>query len=213
MAEKHKHRQGLDSQSTAHEGVGKIHLVEQRVSQLQKAVRRPIQFGDLCVNFSCVSISINPPGNSVPPHCHEFYEFLLLLEGKQYISVLGNEHLYEEGYFTLMPPGVLHSHRDYPDLGNRGIVVRFTARRAPCADQAEPIAEKLLGILSTPHAAPLIDEGIVRLLTAPEACDACVSLDLITLIMRAAAAYAKDGNVLGRAIKPRVLNDRSWWTA
>jgi AraC family transcriptional regulator, transcriptional activator of pobA len=185
-----------------------MHPEEQRVLQLQTAVRRPIQFGDLCVNFSCVSININPPGTNVPVHCHEFYEFLLLLEGRQYVSVLGNEHLYEEGYFTLMPPGVLHGHRDYPDMGNRGIVVRFNARQAPCADQVEPVAEKLLGILSTPHAAPLSDEGITRLLTTPAESSGGTSLDLVALLIRTAEAYARDDNVLRKAPKPRVLSDR-----
>ncbi len=184
-----------------------MHPVEQRMLQLQAAVRRPIQFGDLCVNFSCVSINICPPGTNVPLHCHEFYEFLLLLEGKQYVSVLGNEHLYEEGYFTLMPPGVLHGHRDYPEMGNRGIVVRFTARQAPCADQVEPVAEKLLGVLSTPHAAPLSDEGVTRILTEPGEAGGA-PLDLMALLMRTAEAYARDDNVLRKAPKPRVLSDR-----
>lgn len=185
-----------------------MHLVEQRLLQLQTAVRRPIQFNDLCVNISCVSINISPPGTNVPVHCHEFYEFLLLLEGRQYVSVLGNEHLYEEGYFTLMPPGVLHGHRDYPDQGNRGIVVRFTARQAPCADQVEPVAEKLLGILSTPHAVPLADEGITRLLTTPDDSGGSATLDMIELILRTAEAYARDSNVLRKTPKPRVLSDR-----
>lgn len=185
-----------------------MHPVEQRMLQLQTAVRRPIQFGDLCINISCVSININPPSTIVPVHCHEFYEFLLLLEGTQYISVLGNEHLYEEGYFTLMPPGVLHGHRDYPGEGNRGVVVRFTARQAPCADQVEPVAEKLLGILSTPHAVPLKDEEITQLLTVPDESGGNASLTMMSLILRMAEAYARDDNVLRKAPKPRVLSDR-----
>lgn len=185
-----------------------MYPVEQRVLQLQTAVRRPVQFGDLCVNFSCITININPPGTNVPLHCHEFYEFLLLFEGKQYVSVLGNEHLYEEGYFTLMPPGVLHAHRDYPGQDNRGVVVRFSARQASCADQVEPVAEKLLGVLSTPHAVPLTDAGITRLLTDPEAGGGAASLDLISLLMRTAEAYARDDNVLRKTPKPRVLSDR-----
>ncbi len=185
-----------------------MHPVEQRMLQLQTAVRRPIQFGDLCVNISCVSINISPPSAVVPVHCHEFYEFLLLLEGAQYVSVLGNEHLYEEGYFTLMPPGVLHGHRDYPGQGNRGVVVRFTARQAPCADQVEPVAEKLLDILSTPHAVPLMDEEITRLLSVPDESGGSASLALMSLILRTAEAYARDDNVLRKTPKPRVLSDR-----
>ncbi len=185
-----------------------MNLVEQRVLQLQSAVRRPVQFGDLSVTFQNVSIHIGPPLTVVPVHCHEFYEFLLLLDGKQYVSVLGNEHLYDEGYFTLMPPGVLHSHRAYQEIGCRGIVVRFTARQVQSAEMVEPVAERLLGILSTPHAAPLTDEGISRLLTTPEENGCCASLDLISLMMRMADVYSRDDNVLRKVPKPRVLNDR-----
>ena len=184
-----------------------MHPVEQRVLQLQTAVRRPVQFGDLSVTFQCVSININQPMTIVPVHCHEFYEFLLLVEGKQYVSVLGNEHLYDEGYFTLMPPGVLHSHRDYPGEGCRGIVVRFTARQVPSQEPVEPVAEKVLSILSTPHAAPLADQEISRLLTVPVDLGSA-SLDLVSLLVRMANIYDRDCNVLRKVPKPRVLNDR-----
>jgi AraC-like DNA-binding protein/uncharacterized RmlC-like cupin family protein len=187
-----------------------MHSVEARVVQLQPATGRTIQFADLGVYCSNISMMINPPGTKTPPHFHDFFEFLLLLEGKQFMSVLGHEQVNEAGNFTLMPPSVLHGHDDYPGFDQRAIVIRFTAKKAESTENVAPIADRLLTTLSKTHFMPLSDPVITEMLSqpVPDYLPEYAPLDFIRLLMRIADDFRKDGNVEARAVKPRVINDR-----
>ncbi len=187
-----------------------MHPVEARVIQLQPATGRTIQFADLAVYCSNISMLINPPGTKTPPHFHDFYEFLLLLEGRQFMSVLGHEQVNSEGDFTLMPPNVLHGHDDYPGYDQRAVVIRFTAKKTECPENVAPVADKLLAALSKTHFVPLSDPVITEMLSKPEPdyLPEYAPLDFIRLLIRVADDFRKDGNVEAHAVKPRVINDR-----
>jgi AraC-like DNA-binding protein/uncharacterized RmlC-like cupin family protein len=187
-----------------------MHSEEARVMQLQPATGRAILFNDLSVYCSNISMLINPPGTKTPPHFHDFYELLLLFEGKQFMTVLGHEQVNSAGDFTLMPPGVLHGHSDYPGCDQRAVVIRFTAKKVECGENTAPIADKLLTTLSKTHFVPLSDPVITEMLSNPEPdyLPEYAKLDFMRLIMRVADDFRKDENVEARTVKPRVINDR-----
>lgn len=187
-----------------------MHQMEARIMQLQPASGQTIQFADLNVHCSNIAILINPPGNKTPPHCHDFFEFLFPFEGKQFMTVLGHEQVNGVGDFTLMPPGVLHSHNHYPGCGLRAFVIRFTAKKVECAQGVTPIADQLLATLSRTHFAPLSDPMITDMLSnpVPDYLSEYATLDLIRLLMRVAEVFRQDGNVEDRAVKLRVINDQ-----
>lgn len=187
-----------------------MHEVEARVVQLQPATGRTIQFADLSVYCSNISMLINPPGTKTPPHFHDFYEFLLLLEGKQFMTVLGHEQINGAGDFTLMPPSVLHGHADYPGCDQRAVVIRFTAKKVECAESVPPIADRLLEALSQTHFVPLSDPVITEMLSKPEPdyLPEYAPLDFIRLLIRVADRFRKDTNVEAHPVRPRVINDR-----
>ena len=157
-------------------------------------------YNDLKIHFIVIDFNARTNADHTPTHNHNFYEFYMLQDGRQYTKVRDCEFITSQREFFLVPPGVDHSHRHFPDTGDDGILVRFMLEKRPTTGGCLPIADRVIRTFSTTHTHAFYDRQIEEMLLDVPA-DASVEqlhLRLLGWIMRLCEVYEADVCVASR---------------
>lgn len=174
----------------------------------QSVVGTPIVFNDLQVNFDCVTYHIKPENFHCQIHSHDYYEFYLILQGKQYTIINGVETLNDAGKFFLVPPGVQHGHRHYFSETDRGIVVRFTLKKMQIKD-CSALADRIIQTLSVAHTCAFFDKQIIEMLSRAESqSKEEAQLSMLKWLIRLYVLLDNDTNVAQSPMQRQVINEK-----
>lgn len=154
-------------------------------------------YNDLKVHF--VTIDYNPGTlmNVTLMHTHDFYEFYLLLNGRQQAIVRDHEFPVKDHEFFLVPPGVEHGHQHVSEVHDDGILVRFYLEKSSYTGHSISTADRVLQSLSTTHIRSFSDPRILKMLTVVPETSSIEQLHLrmISWILLLSEIYENDVSV------------------
>ena len=170
-----------------------VKFMESRLFDTEIANAR-ITFNDLEIQFITIDYDAKKPNWNTPAHSHEYYEFYILLDGRQHTVVEGVQFVTSAGEFILMAPNVEHSHRPFGNQQDSGILVRFSLARRPGSQPFAGTAERVIGTLRRQRYRPFRDTELLRLLTdIPKDTDIDqLTLRMTDFILRLAAILRKN---------------------
>ncbi len=119
-------------------------MVQRQAFALRSLIGKPIRFDGSTLILLDVIDAAHPKDWTNEPHYHPWYEFNYLQEGALYTTLGDTEFLSQKGQFFLIPPGMIHSHRNCNGIGDDGVCLRWSL---------EPVGE-VAKILSEPHPSP-----------------------------------------------------------
>lgn len=127
------------------------HSWEKGVGLASPILMRPIFFHDLKITFVDILGAHHDSDGTSEYHRHPWYEFNYISDGALYTRMEDTEFLVAAGECFLIPPGVMHSHRDYRHTGDYGFCVRWELERAGDSVPAGParIAEEIMDACSS----------------------------------------------------------------
>ena len=178
--------------------------MESRLFDTEIANARVV-YNDLEIQFITIDYDAKRPIWYTPNHSHDYYEFYMLLDGKQYTVVEGVQFVTSAGEFILVPPNIEHGHRQFGTLQDSGILVRFNLARRPGIQRAAGTADRVIDTLRRQRHRPFRDAELARLFTdVPRDAD----LDQLTLrmtgfVLRLAAILRRDVSEPGKAVSRR----------
>lgn len=166
-----------------------------------------LQYNDLSVHFIVIDYNAQTTAEYTPMHVHDFYEFYMLLDGKQYTTVRDCEFVTSQHEFFLVSPGVEHGHHHIMDRCDEGIQVRFHLEKRP-VHGCRPIADRVIQALSTTHPHAFHDRQIEQLLMDAPANASVEQLHLRMLqwILRLYEVFEADVSVACRRTHPTVFD-------
>lgn len=167
-------------------------------------------YNDLKIHFIAIDYNARTRAERTAMHVHDFYEFYMILDGRQYTTVRDYEFVTSQREFFLVPPGVEHGHRHFPDNGDDGILVRFAMEKRPATPGCLQIADRVIQTLSTTHIRALHDRQIEEMLIDVPAKAPVEQLHLRMLcwIMRLCELYESDVCVAPRHSRPLVFSSQ-----
>lgn len=122
-----------------------------KLGDLSKIITKHIFFNDLKITLLDAISALHPINWSVPTHQHPWFEFNYISQGTVYTTLEGKEFAVKAGEYFLIPPGRVHSHRNYKSIGDDGLCLRWKAERICLSIENEGvsgIAESLIRNLS-----------------------------------------------------------------
>ena len=123
--------------------------MQKQAYALRSLIGRPIRFDGSSVVLLDVVNAAHPKDWNHGSHYHPWYEFNYLEEGALYTTLEGVEFLSKKGQFFLIPPGKIHSHRNYNGMGDDGFCMRWSLK-----PEGGPVMGESAGILSVSHPSP-----------------------------------------------------------
>lgn len=167
-----------------------------------------LQYNDLVVHFIVIDYNATTSTEYTPMHTHAFYEFYMLLDGKQFTTVRDCEFVTSKHEFFLVSPGVEHGHRHMLEHCDEGVQVRFLLEKRPTQPGCPPIAERVIQTLSTTHPHAFYDREIEELLTGvpTNASVEQLHLRMLRWILRLFEVYEADISVASRRMHPPVFS-------
>ena len=122
--------------------------MQKQAYALRSLIGKTIRFdGSAFVLLDVVSAA-HPKDWNHEAHYHPWFEFNYLEEGALYSTLEGVEFLSKKGQFFLIPPGKVHSHRNYNGMGDDGFCMRWSLK------PEEAKAGMAADILSVCHPSP-----------------------------------------------------------
>lgn len=154
-------------------------------------------FNDLTVRFITIGTARRSVNPQIPPHAHDYFEFYALTTGHQYTKLQGYEFFTEAGTFFLCPPNCEHSHRFLDDDDEQGLVVRFRLSKNSQTDCMK-VADRIIGVLSTPHITGLRGEALINLLldVDPAMTPEQLQLRLLSWLLRLTETVEQDDHFI-----------------
>ena len=119
-------------------------MVQKQALALRSLIGKPIRFDGSTLILLDVLDAAHPRDWTYESHYHPWYEFNYLQEGALYTTLGDTDFLIQKGQFFLIPPGMIHSHRNCSGMGDDGFCLRWSL---------DPVGE-VAEILSQPHPSP-----------------------------------------------------------
>lgn len=129
-----------------------ISLWDKRAGLASKILMEQIVFSDLQVTFIEVIGAYHAGDWVAIPHKHPWYEFNYVSHGALYTKIEDKEFLVNARSFYLIPPGVVHMHRNYNHTGDNGFCIRWRLEKIklPESNMRREIADEVIaGFLNT----------------------------------------------------------------
>lgn len=120
------------------------------VHSVSPILMRPILFHDLKITFLEVTGAYHGTGGVSDYHRHPWYEFNYISHGSLYTRMEDTEFPVPSGHVFLIPPGVMHGHRDDRHIGDYGFCVRWELARIdlPGSADAASVADDIMAAFS-----------------------------------------------------------------
>ena len=153
-----------------------------------------VVYNDLEIQFITIDSEAKAPIWYTPDHSHDYYEFYMLLDGKQYTVIEGVQFVTSAGEYILVPPNIEHGHRQFGNLQDSGILVRFNLTRRPGTHTAAGTADRVISALRRQRHRPFRDAELINLFTdIPKDADLDqLRLRMTGFVLRLAAELRRD---------------------
>lgn len=114
-----------------------VKKIKYTVDKLSSVLMRQFEFNGIKITLSYAARAKHSKNWIIAPHYHPWFEFNYVTKGSVYTTIDKNEFLVSPGMSYLIPPGVVHSHRNNK-TGDDGICIRFsvedTGKNTLCKD-------------------------------------------------------------------------------
>jgi len=169
-----------------------------------------LAYNDLIVKFLAIEYNVRSRQDVTALHTHPFFEFYMLLSGRQISQIREHEFAVNINEFFLVPPNVEHGHRHVSELHDEGIVVRFSLEKRPNSVGCAPIADRVIQALSTTHIRAISDTTIFSMLTdiPKEMSLEARHLRMLSWILHLCRIYEEDVFVAPKQNKTTVFSDK-----
>lgn len=151
------------------------------VNKLSAVLLREFEFNGIKISVNYAARAKHGKNWIIAPHCHPWFEFNYVSKGSVYTTIDGREFLVCGGMSYIIPPGIVHSHRNN-NTGDDGICIRFSLDSA----HADRICKDALSAIAAPHPCAF-NSHIDRLNLSGDVCG--IQAEFVSWIMHTANTW------------------------